>query len=115
MKDRRTYESVRREFTADELRGLGEELARETSSMLDLEKKRAARSSELAGQIKAAGARCATIAAEINNGYRIEQLECIISYNDPCEGRKRYVRVDNGDVIRECDMDALERQRDLFE
>ena len=54
MSEQRTFISIKYAFSADELRELGEQLAREASGVFDLERKKSARAAEITALLKQA-------------------------------------------------------------
>ncbi len=49
-------------------------------------------------------------------GDRVEErmVACVVEYHAPCEGTKRVVRTDTGEVVREEPMTDAEKQLNLF-
>lgn len=110
MSEHRTFESIKYSFTADELLELGEVLARETAGVFDLEKKKAARAAEISAQLKQANRRCEDLAAKINNGYELREVECFALLEVPRPGMKRIIRADTNETVREEPMTMQEMQ-----
>jgi hypothetical protein len=110
---RRSWESVRYDFTRDELRALGMDLAVETQMVYDLQQKK----KELAAQMKVAileaEGRCGKLALKLNQRYEMREAECTVMMHTPRAGMKSTVRVDNGEVVREEKMTAEEMQEKL--
>jgi hypothetical protein len=110
MKDHRLYESVKYTFSPDEIRQLGEALAREAQNVFDLRERKSSVVAELGGSIKLANGRVADLTNRINNGYELREVECMAFLETPRPGMKRIVRVDTNETIRDEPMTAAEMQ-----
>jgi len=111
MSDRRIYESLKYLFTPDEIRELGEALAREAQGVFDLKEKKASVSAALVAQIKEANGRVAELTVKINNGYELREVECMWLMEEPRPGMKRLIRADNNQHVRDEPMTQGEMQR----
>jgi hypothetical protein len=109
--DRRTYEEVKYQFSADERQDVAQQLARECQHAFELEAQRKAMMAELGGQIKAAENRVAELSVLVNNGYEMRSVEVLHIMDEPLPGTKRVVRVDTGELLREEKMSFAELQR----
>lgn len=110
MSERRIFEAIKYTFSGEELRELGEVLARETQGVFDLEKRKTARAAEISAEIKRATGRCAELAGKINNGYELREVECLALLETPRPGMKRVIRIDTNELVREEPMTLLEMQ-----
>jgi hypothetical protein len=108
--DRRLYESVKYTFSGDEIRELGEALAREAQNVFDLRERKSSVTAELAGAIKLANGRVAELTNRINNGYELREVECMLMMETPRPGMKRIIRVDTNEPLRDEPMTAAEMQ-----
>lgn len=113
MADKRQFESIKFSFSADELRDLGLQLARENQAVYTLESKKKLDSTEIASQIKAANSRAEATTLKLNNGYEMRECEVLVMFDEPIEGHKRTVRLDTNAVVRDEPMTADEKQRGL--
>lgn len=107
----RTFETIKYPLNEQELRELGDALARETAGVIDLEKKKTARAAEISAQIKQANRRCAELAAKINSRFEMRQMEVLVLFDTPRVGMKRVVSALTSEVLYESEMTAAERQR----
>jgi hypothetical protein len=110
MSDRRTFEALKYSFKPEELRELGEALARETGNAGTLEDQKKAATAELSAQIKQARRRCDDLAGKINNGYELREVECMSMLETPRPGMKRVIRLDTNETVRDERMTAAEMQ-----
>jgi hypothetical protein len=106
----RLYESIKYTFTADEIRELGEALARETQMLMDLKEKKSALDAELSAQMKAGGQRVADLTTKICNGYELREAEVMVMLETPHPGMKRTIRADTGETLRDEPMTMAEMQ-----
>jgi hypothetical protein len=109
--DKRFYEEVRYVFTDEEIRHLGESLARESQDLIDLREQRSSAAAAFAAQIKESGIRSADLAMKINNKYEMREVEVVPLMDTPRPGMKAIVRIENpDDVIRYEPMTSAEKQ-----
>src|SRR5262245_20420079 len=108
--ERRLYESTRYVFSPEEIRELGEALAREAQVVFDLRDQKANAVATFTAQIKAANKRVADLTTRINNGYELREVECIVMMETPRPGMKRIIRIDTNATVREEAMTAAEMQ-----
>jgi hypothetical protein len=111
--ERRSIESVQYNFSADELRVLGERLARESQMVSDLRQKKKELAASMAVSINESDSYIAELARKINEGHEYRDAECTALLNTPRVGVKSIVRVDTGEVIREDRMTVEELQEKL--
>lgn len=104
---------ARHTFTRDELRELGERLARRAQSVYDLREQLAEHGAAIKAQIKSAEGDVALLARKINEGYELRPTECEIVYNLPKRGVKTLIRLDNGEAAGEMAMTPEEQQQQL--
>ena len=106
----RSFESIKYPFNPLEIKNLGEALARETQSVLELEARKKTVDAELNGQIKAALEHCADLARKINIGWELRDVEVMAMMETPRPGMKRIIRVDNNEHLRDEAMTRDEMQ-----
>lgn len=109
--EKRHYETLKFTFSADEIRELGQQLARETQGVYDLETRKKELDAELGASIKSANGRIADITKRLNNGYEMREIEVIVLFDEPKQGMKRIIRVDNNEHLRDEAMTFDEMQR----
>ena len=113
MTDKRLYESIKYTFNNSEIRELGESLARENQTVIDLKAQKKALVAQLTGQIEAATNRVADTSTKINNGFEMREVECLALMETPRAGMKRIIRLDNNETVREEAMTMAEMQRNF--
>jgi hypothetical protein len=106
----RQVEAVRYNFTLEEIRILGESLAREAQTVFTLREQKKEVSAALGSQITEANGRVASLTDKINQGYEMRDTECRTAMDTPRRGIKSIIRLDTGDAIREESMTAEEMQ-----
>ena len=108
--ERRLYEAVKYTFSRDEIRELGETLARESQNVFDLRERKKASNAELGASIKSAENRVGDLTDKINNGYEMREIECLVLMETPRPGMKRIIRADNNEQLRDEAMTTAEMQ-----
>jgi hypothetical protein len=114
MMERRTFEKIRYKFSADEIRALGESLARESQSVIDLKAQKATSVAGYQSQIKAASGQVAEFTAKINNGYEVREVECMWDLDNPRPGIKSLLRCDDPSQVIRMEAMTLEEQQQTF-
>lgn len=108
-----TYESVEYRFSPDELRKLGDALAKATQHLADLRALKKQRAAEIGAEIEHAAAQTIEISRKIYAGFELREVECLVSLNTPRQGFKEITRSDTMEFVR-CDpMTDAERQQAL--
>lgn len=107
----RKYEAIKFVFGSDDIRELGQSLARETQNVYDLENRKKEIDADMAAQIKAAEGRVALITTKLNNGHEMREVEVLVLYDEPRQGIKRIVRADTNEHLRDEAMTLEEMQR----
>jgi hypothetical protein len=110
MEKQRIYREGRYDFTQQEIRELGRDMAREAQAVYDARAEKIATVAQLAAQIKAAEKRVADLAEKINTGYELRPIECIEVMDSPRPGRKSILRIDNQELLEELQMTEAELQ-----
>jgi hypothetical protein len=109
--EKRQFETLKFTFSSDDIRELGQSMARETQGVYDLEKRKKELDAELAANIKAANGRVESLTTKINNGYEMREVEVLVLLDEPKMGLKRIIRVDNNEHLRDEAMTFDEMQR----
>jgi len=110
MQEKRRYEPLKYVFSKDEIRDLGEALAREAQAQMDLHAQKKSSASGYAAQIAENEKRMAELAKKINNGYELREVECMVMMETPRPGMKRIIRIDTNEAIFDEPMTAEEMQ-----
>jgi hypothetical protein len=111
--EKRLYESIKYTFDKNEIRELGEGLAREAQTVFDLKAQKKSVVASLGASIEAANNRVADLTTKINNGYELREVECLALMETPRAGMKRIVRLDNNETVREEAMTMAEMQQNF--
>jgi uncharacterized FlaG/YvyC family protein len=106
----RMTHQVKYRFTRDEVRELGERLARRASDVYTLREAQKETNAKLKADIQSAEGDVAEIARKINEGYEMRDMECRVEYHIPRQGVKSIIRADTGEVVREEVMTPQEMQ-----
>lgn len=114
MEDR-IYEELEHPLTEAECRDLGMQLARAAREVYNIERAKAASSSDFAARLKQANKLAAELSETLTLGYVMRATECVAVMDTPRPGTKQIVRCDTGAVVREVAMTDDERQQNLFE
>lgn len=93
---------LRYDFSDAEMLQMGKELARVNERIGALEKEK--EESEGEG---------AHLSLCLNKGYEMRDIECIVAFHSPRNGRKTITRTDTMEVVSEEPMDAHEMQEQL--
>jgi hypothetical protein len=109
----RDYEFLKYEYNKDEIRELGEALAREAQNVFNLRDQKATDTAKITGQIKAANKRVSELTTKINNGYELKEVECLVIMDTPRQGMKQIRRMDNNEFVRDEAMTFEEMQQNL--
>lgn len=108
--EKRLYEAIKYTFEPTEIRELGEALARESQTVIDLRDQKKKMTAEIGGQIKAATERVAELATKINTGCEFRDVECLVLMDTPARGRQTIIRLDTNKPVREEPMAAEDMQ-----
>ena len=106
-----TTESVKHTFTSIELAEIADNMARAAARVYDIERQKAEQAAHYGAELKAANLTAGELVAKYNQRYEMRQVECKIEFDTPEPGYKSYVRLDNGESIKEIRMTEAEKQR----
>jgi hypothetical protein len=111
---RKITREVRWNFTRQEIRQLGVQMAREAQAVYDARAQKVATVAEFMAQIKSREKCVADLATKINNGYEMREVPCDVVYDHPQAGWKTIVRADNGERVEDGPMTDAEMQREFI-
>jgi len=112
MEDKRLYEQVKYPFSDEEIRVMGEALARESQNLVDLRDQKSAALASINAAVKEACKRALDLSMKINNRYEMREVEVVPLMDTPRPGMKAIVRIENpDDVIRYEPMTVAEKQQ----
>lgn len=109
----RIYEELPYKFTRDELRLLGEDLARANQEVYTLRGNKKTTASSMEAAIKEAEARAAVLTRKLNEKSELRETEVHALMNTPRPGLKTIVRADSDEEIRTEPMTDADRQETL--
>ena len=109
--ERRLYEAIKYTFGPEEIRELGESLAREAQNVFDLRGEKANTMATYTASIKSAEKRVGDLTTKINNGFEMREVECLAMLETPRPGMKRIIRLDTNETVREEAMTVAEMQQ----
>lgn len=104
---------LRYDFTHDELFRMGKDLARETEKAEELTKAKEEVVSDFKARITAAEAQASRLSLCVNKGYEMRDIECLVTFHSPENGKKTFTRTDTGEIVATEFMDAAEMQEQL--
>lgn len=96
-----TNRSLRYDFTAVEIHDYSLQLANKTKELSAIEEERKSVTSNFAAKINEAKATCNKLSNFISNGYEYRDIECIVEYHKPEQGKKTLTRKDTKEKIIE--------------
>jgi hypothetical protein len=108
--EQRLYEPIRHVFTDEEIRVLGEALARETHALYELRIQKSGAVASINASLKNSEKLIGELTTKITNRYEIVDVEVIPMMDTPRAGMKALLRVDNNEVVRYEEMTAAEKQ-----
>ena len=95
--EQRVYRPTKYKFSDDEMRQLGEELAREAQTVFDLREQRKNVTAQLAAAIQAANKRVADLTVKVNQRYEFRDVECVVHFDKPRPGLKTFALMEKQD------------------
>ncbi len=98
------------EFTPEELRTLGDELANETMNLQNIESEKKSVVSQYKSKMDEIKAKIQTISANIAARREFRWTDCEVRFNEPKTGKKTVVRMDNGSTVEVANMTPEEMQ-----
>lgn len=108
--EQRAYETVKRIFTEDERRRLGETLARTVQELVDNKQARVAAVADYQAKHKALENEAIRLTDCVNRGFEEVEVETMLMFDRPRPGQKQTLRVDTNEVIRTEPMTPRELQ-----
>lgn len=104
---------LRYDFSDAEMLQMGKELARVNERIGALEKEKEEVVSAIKAKISRSEGEGAHLSLCLNKGYEMRDIECIVAFHSPRNGRKTITRTDTMEVVSEEPMDAHEMQEQL--
>ena len=109
----RYTEYLKYEFSDAEITDAAKELARAAQQRASLEQRKKEVDSQLKADIEAQNSIVGRLSSYINTGYEYRDIECRIELDTPEPGKKRIVRVDNGEEVKVVPMTDADKQTSL--
>lgn len=113
-KPTKVTEFLRYNFSEDELRQKSKDLALSVTRQARTQEEQKAAQAQFKQRIETEQAEIGRLSNNINMGWEMRNIDCIVEYHKPAQGTKRIVRLDTGEVVRESAMSAHELQEELF-
>jgi hypothetical protein len=105
---------VKHQFTDDELRGLGGELAQAEKAAAEIRQDHERARAEFRASLRAVEKTIAELSTKINAGHELRDVEVFQIYDEPRPGWMRLVDA-SSNVVEEREMTPEEKQHALFE
>jgi hypothetical protein len=109
----RYTEYLKYEFSDAEITDAAKELARAAQQRASLEQRKKEVDSQLKADIEAQNSIVGRLSSYINTGYEYRDIDCRIELDMPEPGKKRIVRVDNGEEVKVVPMTDADKQTSL--
>ena len=113
MRPSQIEESLRYDFSNDELLILSRQLAHERGRAIAIEEEKKIANAQYKEWIDKHEAEVTRIAALVRNGFEHRWITCAVHYNDPQTGEKSLYRTDTGELVKTVPMTPEERQEEL--
>ena len=106
-----TTESIKHTFTSVELAEIADQMGQAAARVFSIEKAKAEQTAHFAAELKTANLAHSELVGKYNLRYEMRDVECRIEWDTPEPGYKAYVRLDNGETVKEIRMTEAEKQR----
>lgn len=113
MAEKQVMKEVKYPFSRAELLELGEELARATDELREIERRKKQVNSDLAAEQKRADGNVFLLAVKLKDRYEYREVACLAVYGVPRAGMKTLKRTDTGEQLEPEPMTAEEMQQGL--
>jgi hypothetical protein len=110
MGDQRQFESVRRNYTEQEMSSMNDGLVAAVGDVKNLRAEKTAAMSTMGAAIKQAENTVFDLQGKLSLGYELIDVETIAIFDEPEPGKKKIVRADTSEVLRVELMTAREKQ-----
>lgn len=113
LEPKKVKEYLKYEFSQDEIRQFGIDLARLSSEHSELEDEKKSVTSQFKAQMDAKHAEIQAVSNKINSGSERRSVDCEWRYNQPNSGMKQLWRLDTQEILTTTSMTAEEMQLEL--
>ena len=110
---KRITESLKYKLSPDELRLLGDDLARTMRDQIRVQCDKKTMQAHFASVLQEIDARMGDLSMRITTGYEMREMDCVVHLSTPKPGMKTIVRADNNEFVREEPMTPAEMQADF--
>jgi len=97
---RKEKRNLRYDFTQDQLRTLGKELAEGQIKLRQMEDDKKMVMDEWKAKISFQEASITSLSNKVSSGYEYRDMACTATLNEPVKGQKTVRRDDNGEIVR---------------
>lgn len=108
-------EYLRYEFTEDQLREKAKSLAVTVQRQTQTQEEQKAAQAQFKERLERFVAEIGKLSRDINNGWEMRNIECVVNFHSPVQGTKQILRLDTGELVREMPMSKSEMQDNLFD
>lgn len=113
MRDDTTTMNLRYDFTADEIRDRGKELAALVRDLCQLEDNRRQSMAAFKEQHELLQTKLKAFSRQVDSGYEMRDVECAVWWNSPEPCKKTIVRLDSGEQVAIMPMSQEELQEEF--
>lgn len=113
MRDDSTTMNLRYDFTPDEIRERGRELAALVRDLCQLEDNRKQSMAAFKEEHEVLQTRLKALSRQVDSGYEMRDVECAVQWNSPEPCKKTIVRLDTGEQVAIMPMTQDELQEEF--
>ncbi len=113
MKTAKTKKDLKYQFSSDELRELGSQLADATIELRQIEEDKKRVTSDFTAKITTKDLDISQLSTRLQSGYEFRFMECTVRFHEPKEGQATVARDDTGETVEVRDMTPAEMQEQL--
>lgn len=107
-------EYLRYQFTEEETKEIAKNLALSVTSKTRAEEEQKSAQAQFKQRIEIEITQIQRLSNNINMGWEMREIECVVEFHKPRQGVKRIIRLDTGEIVREQQMSGGELQEKLF-
>ena len=107
-------EYLRYAFSEEETKAIAKDLALAVTRKIRAEEEQKSAQAQFKQRIESEIATIGRLSNNINMGWEMRQIDCLVNFHAPKQGLKTIVRLDTGEVVREQKMQGSELQENLF-
>jgi hypothetical protein len=107
-------EYLRYQFSEEETREIAKHLALSVTNKTRAEEEQKSAVAQFKQRIELEVAMIQRLSNNINMGWEMREIECVVEFHKPKQGIKTIIRLDTGEIVRELKMSGGELQEKLF-